>query len=321
MQPANAEENNRIRKSTSTVWLTAALLAVLVAATISVVGSCLYSFAHQSDCQISLSEGAVQEAAGTVKNAVSQKKERSNPVLKSRAAAYTGSAAKAKAQESAFQVSDDNQIWSTETAIELFQTEYKNADGSVTAESADGKKILAPGTGGSYTFRLKNTGKSTADYKVWVETGLSDQMTDVPLEAKMSGDQGWLLGEKDSWAQASALNGVAADGTIGAGRTAEYTIYWQWPYEQGDDALDTGMGDASVDQDLSYTVTIYTLASIEADSGNGSARQNPLSRIVEAAKTGDTAQILLWLAALAGAAGVLIFLLIVKRRKNDEENE
>lgn len=324
MQPANSEKKNRVPKSSSIIWLTAALLAVLVIATVSVAGSCLYSYAHQSDCQISLYEGQVKESTGALKNAVSQKREVANPVVKSQAVQYTGSEAKAQTQKSAFEVDDDTQVWKTETAIELFKAEYKNADGSVTVKSADGSKVIAPGTEGSYTFSLKNTSESVADYKIWVEASLSSNMTGVPIETRMTSDNGWLLGGKNSWEQASALDGVSTTNTIGAGRSAEYTIYWQWPFEQGTDAFDTNLADASAtaDQEMSYTVTIYTMTATATGSDDPSQNnQSPVKRLLENVKTGDDTQILLWLVVLAAATGVILCLLIAKRRKNDEDNE
>lgn len=324
MQPANSRKKNRIKNSSSVVWLTAALLTILVIATVSVAGSCLYSYAHQSDCQISLYEGQVKESSGTLKNAVSQKREVASPVVRSQAVHYTSSEAKAQSQKSGFEVDDNTQVWKTETVIELFKTEYKNSDGTVTVKSADGSKIIAPGTEGSYTFSLKNASDSDADYKIWVEAELSSNMTGVPIKTRMSSDNGWLLGGKSTWEQAAALNGVSTAETIGAGRSAEYTIYWQWPFEQGTDAFDTGLGDASAttNQEMSYTVTIYTLTATATDSDEPNQNnQNPVKRVLDAVKTGDDAQILLWLIVLAAATGVLLCLLIAKRKKKDEDNE
>lgn len=324
MQPDNSKKKNRIKKNGSIVWLTAALLAILVIATVAVAGSCLYSYANQSDCQISLYDGQVRETFGTLKNAVSQKYEVTNPVLKSRAVQYTGTEAKEQTQQSAFEVDDNTQVWKTETAIELFKAEYKNSEGTVTVKSADGSKVIAPGTEGSYTFSLKNTSDSAADYKIWVEASLSSNMTGVPIETRMTSDNGWLLGGKNSWEQAFALDGVSTAETIKAGKSAEYTIYWQWPFEQGTDAFDTDLADASAtaNKEMSYTVTIYTLTATATESDDPNQNnKSPVKRLLETVKTGDNTQIFLWIVVLAVATGVLLCLLIAKRRKNDEKNE
>lgn len=315
MQPKKLGRKHKIEQSRNIVWLTALILAVLVVATISVAGTCIYTYAHRSDCQISLYEGQVREVSTTVKNAASQKK--IDPVIKSQAVQYSGEQAKQQSEKSAFEVEDTDQVWKTETAIELFQAEYKNADGVVTVKSADGREVIAPGTEGSYTFSLKNTSNLPADYKVWVEAKLTSNITDVPIQTRMSGSDGWLLGGKSTWEQADALNGVATTDTIAAGNSAEYTIYWQWPFEQGEDETDTSLANASVNQEMSYTVTIYTLTATATGNGNSGSQKHILS----GTKTGDTTKILMWIIALAASSGVIGCLVIWKKRKNDEKNE
>ena len=316
MQPANHKNENRINQGHNAVWLTAFVLAVLVAATISVVGTCIYRYARHSDCEISLYQGQIAEPVKTAQSASTQKA--ANPVIRSEATQYKGSQAKQQTEKSAFDVKDYDQVWKTETAIELFKSDYTNADGVVTVKSADGRKVIAPGTEGSYTFSLKNTSDASADYKIWVEADISSDMTGVPLETRMSCDSGWLLGGKNSWEKAEDLNGVSTAENIGAGKTAEYTIYWQWPFEQGDDPADTHLGNISADQstnqELSYTVTIYTLTSTAAESADQT--QNSL---FHPAKTGDNAQVILWTVVLAVSAGILIVLLILRKRKNEQK--
>lgn len=315
MQSENRERKNRITKSHNIVWLTAGLLTVLVIATVSVVGTCIYNYAHRTDCQISLFNGQVTETASNVGKAASQRAV--SPVVRSEAVQYSGAQAKQQADKSAFEVKDTEHVWKTVTAIELFEAEYKNADGNVTVKSEDGNKVIAPGTEGSYTFSLKNTSSSSADYKIWVEAKLSSDMSGVPIQTRMSSDSGWLLGNKDSWKNAEDLDGVATEKSIGAGKTAEYTIDWQWPFERGEDETDTGYGNASVNQEMSYTVTIYTMTSAAAGSGDQTNQGNFLNRV----KTGDTAHIFAWAAVLIVSAGAIFLLFLLRKRKNDGANE
>lgn len=321
MQPAQHKKTNRNKKSSSIVWLTAALLTILVIATVAAAGNCLYRYAHRSDCQISLYDGRqAEEVFGELKQTSNFLKDGKASVLQSESTQYVGSKAQEQAQQNAFEVDDNEQVWETETAIELFSAEYKNADGVTTVKSADGSKVVAPGTGGSYTFSLKNTSDSNARYRVWVEAELNATATGAPIETRMVSDKGWLLGDRNSWEQADVLDGVTTEENIDAGRSAEYTIYWQWPFEQGNDTFDTGLSDVSVKQDLSYTVTIHTMTVTATDSDQQN-EQKPVKRLLEAVKTGDNAPIFLWLIALMTAAGVILYLGIIKRRKNDREHE
>lgn len=320
MKPEKKWGNNLKNQSHSIVWLIAFILAVLVVATVSVLGTCIYDYAHRSDCQISLYDGQMQETTGAVfNNAASQKN--TNSVIQSVATQYSGADAKQESDKNAFAVEDTDQVWKTQTAIELFKSDYQNADGVTTVKSADGSKVIAPGTEGSYTFSLKNTGDMAANYKIWVEATLNSNIEGAPIETRMSSDDGWLLGGKNTWEQAEDLNGVSAAETIDAGKTAEYTIYWQWPFESGDDAADTNLADASgsVDQEMSYTVTIYTMTAAATGDGteNGNQTGSTDKNFLHAVKTDDGAQMLLWIVVLVCAAGVLACLLILRKRMND----
>ena len=318
MQPENRRIKS-IKNQSNIVWLTAFVLAVLVAATIAVVGTCLYNYAHRSDCEISLYQGQVDSSEKSEQQYASNQAPKA--IIQSRAVQYTGTQAKQQSEQSAFSVRDAEQVWKTETAIELFKADYRNSDGAVTVKSEDGDSVAAPGTEGSYTFSLKNTGNAAADYKIWVEAKLSSNMTDVPIETRMSGYSGWLLGGKNQWEQASALNGVEAEETIGAGKTVEYTIYWQWPFERDDDAADTALGNAAVSQDMTYTVTIYTLTAAASGNGNQSDQTDQTGKpFWNAVKTGDDMNLTLWMAVLIVSAGVVVYLIILKKRKNDDKN-
>lgn len=219
MQSASTN-SKQLKNYSHTIWLLTCLLTVLVIATAAVLGMCLYIYANPSDSKISLYEGELSEEnnkiikTGTTNNKTSAK-------------TYTGNKAKQQAEKYGFDVTDAEQVWTTDTVIELFKVSYKNANGEITVKSAGNDKVLAPGTDGSYTFDLKNTAKKAADYKVWVEATISSNITGMPLQTKMSGQNGWLLGSKDTWKDAKALDGISTIEHIEAGKTAEYKIYWQ----------------------------------------------------------------------------------------------
>lgn len=308
--------NNRSRS----VWLTAALLAVLVVISVSIVGSCLYSYSHRSDCVISLYDGDVTEVEKQAVQKTASIQPQTSPVVQSRASQYKGSQARQQADQYAFEVADAEQIWRTDTSVDLFKTSYANDKGAITVDSANGDNVVAPGTSGQYTFTLKNTGSKAADYKVWVETELNTLVSNLPLEIRMSNNDGWLLGSRDSWEKASDLDGVSLTERVAAGKSADYTFYWQWPYERGDDEADTLLGNAgewmSGGQQLDYKVTIHTLATEsanQADSGNSKWNQ-----LLKPAKTGDTAAIALWCVVLAGSACVIGWFILLKKKKKEE---
>ena len=86
----------------------------------------------------------------------------------------------AKAAEG-LQTWDERQIWTTDTAVRIFQTEDKNQAGELTVQSESQDKVIAPGTSGAYTFFLQNTGKTKMDYKVWLKPAGTWKYSKVPL--------------------------------------------------------------------------------------------------------------------------------------------
>lgn len=316
MQPDHTNKNRIKIKNHNIVWPTALILSMLVMVSVAVVGASIYNYVHCSACEISLYKGQIKnQKAGKAKQAEQQR-----AILKTKAAKYTGAKAKQQSQKNAFNVKDGAQVWETETKIELFKSQYKNKDGKITVKSADGRHVIAPGTEGQYTFDIKNTSKTPANYKIWVEAKLSSDIESAPLQTRMSGQNGWLLGSKNGWKQAASLDGVTTKENIGAGKTAEYTIYWQWPFEQGDDKADTDLANVSVNQEMSYTVTIHTMAAASTDTEpNNQQDQKNRGYLVKGVKAGDTAQILKWAMILGVSAGILWILLLIKKRKNKEE--
>lgn len=105
MQPENRRIKS-IKNQSNIVWLTAFVLAVLVAATIAVVGTCLYNYAHRSDCEISLYQGQVDSSEKSEQQYASNQAPKA--IIQSRAVQYTGTQAKQQSEQSAFSVRDLN---------------------------------------------------------------------------------------------------------------------------------------------------------------------------------------------------------------------
>ncbi len=302
MQGAASGRKKRIRYS-SILWMLAGVLVVMVSTTLAVAaGTYLTRYSDVEDCVISLDRGYVSLGEGSLSRA---------------SAGITGTASQTSAKTakaSDFKVSDDSKLWSTDTKVDIFHVSYKGGTGEITVESGDTDKVIAPGTDGKFDFTLKNTGSRPADYKVWVETDWNGGELSLPVMTRMHGSKGWLAGDEDTWGDASAIDGAAETSKLEAGRSAGYSIYWQWPFESGDDGYDTLLGDTAADRDLEYTITIHTLATATDEApapdtnGNGS-------------KTGDDSHMLVWVIVLAAAAVCLVVLLAAGRRKKDEDEE
>ena len=258
--PERMPSKEQLHNRNHSLWQFVLLLVILAVLTATLVGTCFYRFVHRNDYEISLYQGLVSSAQSSAKT------------TKSSVSKLSGS----RAKSFNFKVSDDETVWKTETSIELFQTSYSNEKGEITVQSADGNNVIAPGTGGSYTFSLKNAGKLDSNYQVWLSADMNVSSSDFPIEFRMSGPSGWITTADGAWETADELNSAVAHKNLYSGKSDEYTLYWRWAFERNADEEDTAFGSASagqntsadasagnmqISQTISYKVTLHTLAS------------------------------------------------------------
>ena len=205
-----------------------------------------------------------------------------------------------------FNTHDANTVWQGHTDIEIFRISYENGTGSMTVNSSNGQKVLAPGTASTYSFALENTGTNAVQYEMNMEAWFTDGTHAIPVNARVCDHSGrYLAGTGDSYADVLELNSVSDAGTLRAGYIMPYTLEWEWPFEE-DDAYDTLLGDLAADEDITLTIVINTVASYTpADDGG-------------IPKTGDTSSIGLMFILMILSAAALIFLLY---RRKGEPNE
>lgn len=203
-------------------------------------------------------------------------------------------------------VYDNVRTWETTTEVDIFKIAYENGEAVVTVDGMD-DKVIAPGTGNEYTFYLKNTGNVKLDYTLEIEAFFTPDTQPIPVEARLKGYDGtYLLGAEDSWADVLELNQVQDKASISVNRYAYYTLDWQWPFESGDDAYDTLLGNLAVDEDLTLTIVIKTVATGE----------DMTTEIIqtEVTVTGDDMNLLGWIGLAAAAMLLVVFMVIRKKR-------
>lgn len=212
-----------------------------------------------------------------------------------------------------FVTEDEQVVWATETKVDIFKSVYENDQQVIVAASDNGDKLIAPGLSNTYTFYLRNTGNVNLHYTMTMEAYVTPGDVTIPINARLTRhDKKWLAGTPDQFVDMLELNGVYDSSTLAPDRYTYYTLEWEWPYE-GDDTLDTLLGDRAVNEDLAVTLVIHT---------KGSATDLPAGGIISP-DTGDTNDIGLWVAAALGSCAVLILLWIVigKKRNEDEDEE
>lgn len=138
--------------------------------------------------------------------------------------------------------------WDTGTSVDengmaelsLFDAIYDNA------ESEDGAKIIAPGTGtvGDCTVRLKNSDKAGITYTALVYYEKSS--SDLPIAVSLANDAGTETDDYTLPADiGSAQIAKAVRGKLNPGQIQDFDLNWYWLYEDGrsQDILDTALGD------------------------------------------------------------------------------
>ena len=135
-----------------------------------------------------------------------------------------------------------------------------NGEKVITVNSGNGDKVIAPGTENSYTFKLKNTGNVALDYTVEVDAYFTPADIEIPITGRLNRYDGtWVIGGKDEYAKVPVLDTAEDNATLGAGKYTYYTLDWLWPFESGNDELDTMLGNLAVDQELTFTIVIKTM--------------------------------------------------------------
>lgn len=200
-------------------------------------------------------------------------------------------------------------VWDSVTGIDehgiaelsLFNAEYNNV------RSKD--KVVAPGTEGFNIIRLNNSASGKIGYTAVVYKISSD--AELPVKAALSGN-----GFEDT-AEYTLPHGVeksnvirAVSGTLGAGQKQDFDIKWLWDFYESDaqDLIDTYFGDkAANDKADDVTIGFYLVV---RDGGQNVLPVPP--------KTGDNSMMGGYIALMC-ISGIILFLLIVSRRREKKD--
>ncbi len=241
-------KNNRI--SLSGLWLTVVLLVILILATLALLGSFISGFV-QGDPNV------IEVMAD------------SSAMEKEYADDFPGGA-----------LPDMEASWETETSVDLFKNAYTGPDGSITVESANGDKLIAPGTSNTYSFTLKNTGNIALDYTLVLDGVFKLANRDIPMFVRLSEDGRWIIGGSEEWIHVDEMNELMESSTLPRGESTAYLFEWMWPYEMDEDTEilvgdvldtflasnqnDTELGNVSIGVDTEFLLNIDITSEISA---------------------------------------------------------
>ena len=159
--------------------------------------------------------------------------------------------------------------------LDIFSATYKNAQGEVVIQGADGDKVIAPGSKVDYTVRLRNKDTVAIDYTliavIKTINNSENQEIEIPLEFRiLDPEDNYIAGDAKTWVDRKALDGLSHTGTIMSGESAEYVFQWRWPFEGSDDELDTMLGnmaDSDLGLEISFTLRSEANTSLAANGG------------------------------------------------------
>ena len=196
--------------------------------------------------------------------------------------------------------------------IEIFYTEYSES-GEITVKSVDGDKVIAPGTENEYDVYVKNIGEVPITYYLQAESYVSVDIegtkVDIPIQASFCApDNKYLLGDKNTLVSLGKLNGITHSQGLSPKHQAKYTLRWSWPFD-GNDKFDTLLGNLAAEGEELTVKVSFSVAAVYDENAQGGSPD-----------TGDDSSIGLWVAVFTVSVFILIILLFLRKKEDNEEN-
>lgn len=139
----------------------------------------------------------------------------------------------------AFEVNDTDITETKNLVVDLFgtvsdDTTLTGDDANVANAASGANAIIAPGTGGSFQLKVKNTSQVAANYAL----DFTVDEDGVPL---------WFKVDNGEWTDDLADVAASNDTTLAIGSEAKtITVYWQWKFEGGTGAAQTDETDTTL---------------------------------------------------------------------------
>jgi len=190
----------------------------------------------------------------------------------------------------------------------IFCTSYEK--GHVTVLSGDGDKVIAPGTKWNYKFTLLNTKNASLDYEIHIKAtveGLEDTKN-FPVLGRMRGPDKWVIGKGGRYVPVLEMPVTADKGVLAGGNTATYTFGWKWPFESGNDELDTLLGNMTIEEPiiLKIHISVYAWNDEIPDKPGGDPPAPP---------TGDDFNIGIWMTLMI--ISLFVFVAVLAKEKKE----
>ncbi len=154
--------------------------------------------------------------------------------------------------------------------LAVFGREYIDTAGRVLALSSDAMKIIAPGLCGEHMVRIRNENAFTVEYEIVVDTSSQSEVkVNLPIEVRVTAG----LESVKQWQRLGDTVSEKISGTLDAGQ--EMSFYYQWRWDDSDDALDTCLAhevpELTIKAQASISAVQKTVRRSGSSSGSGSS--------------------------------------------------
>lgn len=217
-----------------------------------------------------------------------------------------------------FSVTDSvGKTWDSNTEVNIFQASYVNGEGVVTVQSQNGSSVFAPGSSTTYSFTMYNSGnaavsgETNVSFQLIANGTLFTDYDNLPMLVTLytvdeNGITNYLVENKPL--SAELLNNYKLT-TLGANCYQQFKLELSWPYESGNDAFDTMLGDlSSVPSSSGVSLSLKISTTATAHSNPSATGGIPMqgNGATTSQEYGGTIR-WLWLVLLMINAAVLIF--------------
>ena len=146
----------------------------------------------------------------------------------------------------------DGTTMSEKFDFNLFNTTYDDAT-SPSVKSSNDDKVIAPGTQGSFAVKITNQSEVKAKYIIEFSVTNTEN---IPLKFSVDNGTSWT----DDLTDLNIADTAAVElGMTDSDKSATYTVYWKWDYEDttdnNRDKNDTILGTAGAEIQITATVT------------------------------------------------------------------
>lgn len=160
--------------------------------------------------------------------------------------------------------------WEEKTTVSIFQSSYQNGENVTTVLSQNGDDVIAPGAVSTYRFCVYNDGNMAIAYELdfgflLAVNGVEFEAGIFPLYIRLIDTVGnYVVGSETTWQPITSTKAGHFAGTLGLNSYEEFTLELKWAFD-GNDELDTLLGNLAEKAPVSLAFTIDSLAELHAE--------------------------------------------------------